>query len=178
MHQRFTLLPLLWVRSFSLAFVILVLAGCGDSRSFPKVYEVHGTILVNGQPTDGCQIFLSRTSGPQLETPASPQGITDSNGEFLITSYNTDDGAPEGEYVVTIEWHERTGITKQEFGGPDKLGGAYSKVDKTKGMAGFTLKIEGAPLQLPPFKLTQSADAKAKADGAKKGPLNLRGPLK
>ena len=156
----------------------LVLAGCGDGRSFPKVYEVKGTVLVNGQPANDVQITLHRTSGDALPTAATPQGVSDAKGEFLLTSYNADDGAPNGEYVVTIEWRERTGIMKQDFEGIDRLGGAYAKVEKTKEMPGFVVKVEGKPLELPPFKLTQSPEAKAKAAATKKGPPNLQGPLK
>ena len=72
--------------------------------------------------------------------PATPQAVTDTNGEFHLTSYNADDGAPDGDYVVTIEWRERTGLMKQDFEGPDRLGGAYAKMEKTKSMPGFVVK--------------------------------------
>jgi hypothetical protein len=100
--------------------------------------------------------------------PATPQAVTDKNGEFQITSYLTNDGAPEGEYVVTIEWRERSGVMKTEFEGVDQLGGAYAKVEKTRGLPGFVVKVERQPLELPPFELTQSPEAKRKAEEAKK----------
>jgi hypothetical protein len=162
----------------SVAVAALIFMGCGDGRSFPKVYEVKGAVLVNGQPANDVQVTLNRISPEPLATPATPQAITDTKGEFFITSYNADDGAPSGEYVVTIEWRERTGIMKQDFEGVDRLGGAYAKIDKTRNMPGFIIKVEGRPLELPPFTLTQSPEAKARADAAKKGPPNLHGPIK
>ncbi len=162
----------------AVAVAALLFAGCGDGRSFPKAYEVKGSVLVNGQPANDVQITLHRISPDPLTTPATPQGVSDAKGEFYLTSYNTDDGAPNGEYVVTIEWRERTGIMKQDFEGNDRLGGAYAKVEKTKEMPGFKIKVDGGPLELPPFKLTQSPEAKAKAAAAKKGPPSLQGPLK
>jgi hypothetical protein len=152
----------------TVALAAIALASCGGGRNFPKVYPVKGKILVNGQPAHDCQIFLSRTSAESLAVPATPQAVTDKNGEFQITSYHSNDGAPEGEYVVTIEWRERSGIMKQEFEGVDLLGGAYAKVEKTRSLPGFVVKVERQPLELPPFELTQSAEAKRKAEEAKR----------
>jgi hypothetical protein len=151
----------------------LAIAGCGDGRNFPKTFPVKGTVLINGQPASDVQVVLNRTSADRLSAPATPQAMTDSKGEFLITSYYAEDGAPEGEYVVTIEWRERSGPMKTEYDGPDRLGGTYAKVEKTKGIPGFTIKVGGQPLELPPFNLTQSAAAKAKADPGKKGVMNF-----
>jgi hypothetical protein len=158
---------------------MVALASCGGGRNFPKVYPVKGKILVNGQPANDCQIYLNRTSGDSLSVPATPQAVTDKTGEFQITSYHTNDGAPEGEYVVTIEWRERSGLMKQEFEGPDQLGGAYAKAERTKGLKGFIVQVGREPLELPPFELTQSGDVKRKLEEAKKrkGASDLHGPL-
>jgi len=153
------------------AFAALATAGCGGGRSFPKTFPVKGTVLVNGQPAGDVMVILNRISPDKLSVQTTPQALTNSKGEFLLTSYNAEDGAPEGEYVVTIEWHERSGPLKTDFDGPDRLGGAYAKTEKTKGMPGFTIKVDKQPLELPPFNLTQSAAAKAKA--TKKGGMNF-----
>src|SRR5207248_7355008 len=155
------------------------LASCGDSRNFPKVYPVKGTILVNGQPANECQIYLNRTFEDNHPFRARPQGLTNQNGEYQITSFYANDGAPEGEYIVTIEWRERSGLTKQDFEGVDQLGGAYARTEKTKGLPGFIVKVERKPLELPPFNLTQSADLKRKLEEAKKRrpAFDGKGPL-
>jgi hypothetical protein len=161
----------------AVAVAALGLAGCSSGTSFPKTYEIKGSVLVNGKPAQDVQVTLNRTSADKLALPASPHGVTDSKGEFYITSYNSDDGAPDGDYVVTIEWREATGIIKKDFDGPDRLGGAYSKVDKNKGTPGFTVKVEGKPQELAPFKLTQSPEAKARAEAGKKG-MDFKGGMK
>src|SRR5581483_6787301 len=87
-------------------------ASCADSRVAHKVYPVKGKVLVNGAPAADCLVVLNRTFDQQ--NPVTPQGRTNENGEFQITSYYANDGAPEGEYVVTFEWRERSGVTKQD----------------------------------------------------------------
>src|SRR5437764_15025117 len=104
----------------ALALALMAVAACGGKD--PKAYPVSGKVLVNGQPAKDCQVTLVRTGGPELATPATPNGVTDEDGEFKLTSYTVNDGAPEGDYVVTIEWRDRSGLTQSEFGGQDRLG--------------------------------------------------------
>jgi hypothetical protein len=130
---------------------------------------------VNGQPAHECRIYLNRMFDEK--DPVMPFGLTNENGEFQITSYDTNDGAPEGKYVVTIDWCERSGLTKMDFNGPDRLGGVYAKAEKTKGLPGFVIQVEQQPLELPPFALTQSAEAKRKLEEAKKQRPSGQGPL-
>jgi hypothetical protein len=160
------------------ALAVAGLASCGDGRNLHKVYPVKGKVLVNGQPANDCQVYLNRTFDDDHPFRVTPQGLTDKNGEFQITSYHIGDGAPEGEYVVTIEWRERSGLMKANFEGPDQLGGAYARVEKTKGLAGFVVRVGPQPQELPPFQLTQSADLKHRLEEAKRRRFDGSGPLK
>jgi len=160
----------------AVAFALLAATSCGDGK-FPKTYAVKGKVLVDGQPAKDCQVSLHRASGPQLSTPATPSGVTDDNGEFQLTSYVANDGAPEGEYVVKIEWRERSGIAKSDFDGTDRLGGDYANTEKNKATKGFTVQVGKQSITLPPFELTQSPQAKRKLDESKKKRPNFGGPL-
>ena len=174
MHPSPASRPARLVVVFTVAAASAALASCGDSRTPHKVYPVKGKILVNGHPAAECQIILHRTDA--LENPVTPQGRTNENGEFEVTTYYANDGAPEGEYVVTFEWRDRSGVAKQDFDGPDQLGGVYAKVEQTKELPGFVIKVERKPLELPPFELKQSAEVKRKYEDAKKR-TSLGGPL-
>jgi hypothetical protein len=158
------------------AFAMIAVTSCGDGK-YPKTHAVKGKVLVDGQPAKDCQVSFHRLSGPQLATPATPSGVTDDNGVFQLTSYVAEDGAPEGEYVVKIEWRERSGITKSDFDGPDRLGGDYANLEKNKAAKGFVVQVGKQSLELPPFELTQSPQAKRKLDEAKKKRPNFGGPL-
>jgi hypothetical protein len=172
--RRFALAAL--ARRTAVALALLAVVSCGEGK-YPKTYSVKGKVLVDGQPAKDCQVSFHRMTGAQLATPATPSGVTDDNGEFQLTSYVTNDGAPEGEYVVKIEWRERSGITKSDFEGPDRLGGDYASVEKNRTMKGFTVQVGKQSLELPPFELTQSAQAKRKLEESKKKRPNFGGPL-
>jgi hypothetical protein len=170
MHPSRNFRPVSLTLRIAVALAVVGLGACGSSK-FPTTYAVKGKILVDGQPAKECQVAFNRTSGGDPAFPVTPNAVTDDKGEFQLTSYYANDGAPEGEYVVTIEWRERSGITKAEFKGTDRLGGDYAKADKNKALKGFVVQVARQRLDLPPYELTQSAQAKRKLEAAKK-----RGP--
>jgi hypothetical protein len=132
------------------------------------VYPVKGKILVEGKPASECLIYLNRTWDDDHPRRVTPYALSDENGEFQITSYFTNDGAPEGEYVATIEWRERSGLLNNNFDGIDRLDGAYAQMAKNKTQPEFVIKVGRQPLELAPFNLTQSPEAKRKHDEWKK----------
>jgi hypothetical protein len=74
-------------------------AGCSGSKQ-PPVYPVRGQVLLNGKPlAQAIVTFHHQGSGP--EAPA-PSAQTDSEGRYTLTSYQNGDGAPEGDYAVSL----------------------------------------------------------------------------
>jgi hypothetical protein len=88
------------------ALVILVLTflaccpACSNGRK--PVYPVRARLLVDGRPAAQAQVLLH----PAENTPDAPRpaGQTDDQGYFTLTTYTKDDGAPEGDYAVTVTW--------------------------------------------------------------------------
>ncbi|QDU54492.1 hypothetical protein [Aeoliella mucimassa] len=90
-----------------LPFAFLVLAvGCDSTPDGQlKVYPTSGKVLVNDQPAEGVKIVLYGNSADLqgTGTPA-PYGVTNPQGEFVLTSYEYEDGSPAGEFKVTAIW--------------------------------------------------------------------------
>jgi hypothetical protein len=78
-----------------------LLSGCqGTESSSALPYE--GEVKINGKPISGAMVvFHAKTTGDQM---VSPSGTTDGTGKFRLTSNKEFDGAPAGEYAVTITW--------------------------------------------------------------------------
>jgi hypothetical protein len=89
------LLPFLAV----LALVALCPA-CSSNRK--SVNKVRGLVLVDGKPAAQAQVLLHPAAGSAEEL--RPSGHTDDQGYFTLSSYVNGDGAPEGDYVVTVTW--------------------------------------------------------------------------
>ena len=107
----------------SLLLLSLVLSGCSAGKE--PVYPVHGKVL-DGQdrPAAGALIIFNPL-GQNGSSSLKPVGRVEEDGEFRLTTYTEEDGAPSGEYGVTILWPTPK---KTPFGpeGPDQLKGAYA----------------------------------------------------
>jgi hypothetical protein len=134
--------------------VVLLVGGCGDGKI--TRYPVSGTVLVNGQPAEGAQIvFCPVSPGPELEN-FRPAGFTDSAGKFSLTTIDSTDGAPAGQYKVLVKWLAQSASTDDGRGGrggprgPDRLKGKYYNLDTTP----LSATIEEKANDLPPFELS------------------------
>lgn len=80
------------------AAVFGMFGGCGPALTpRPKVVPVSGKVLLDGKPVEGVTVqFLNKNS------PRTAVGVTDANGQFRLTTYDTNDGAIVGDHVVTI----------------------------------------------------------------------------
>ena len=139
--------------SVGLPLGLLVLAlGCvAEDSDRLEVYPVTGEVFVKGQPAEGASvIFYSQSPAPEGKKMPVPAGVTDANGEFQLTSYETEDGAPAGDYRVAIIWNEPP---PPDFSGvfepKDRLGGRYASPDTSK----LTATVEEGPTEVPPFQL-------------------------
>jgi hypothetical protein len=70
---------------------------------------------VGGKPAQGVSVVLNPIEGsPAAKKGIAPSGTSDESGSFVISTYAQDDGAPAGEYKVTLQWMR----TEPEANGP------------------------------------------------------------
>jgi len=119
--------------------------GCSSTTPVTEnqkpVHPVKGSVTVGGQPAVAAFVLFTPVNEPPDAKDPRPRAEVQEDGSFAISTYGAEDGAPLGEYIVTVTWEDR------ELG--DKLGGRYS--DSTRSTLRATVK-EGAN-ELPPFKL-------------------------
>jgi len=129
----------LWVLCFCLCLV-----SCESKYGDHPPQPTSGQILVNGQPVKGAMIIFHHV-GDWGERTIVPQAWTDEDGRFVLSTYATNDGAPAGDYQVTVKWpaYRRKKI------GPDKLGDRFAKPESS----GLTARIVKGTNELPPFDL-------------------------
>jgi hypothetical protein len=120
LKKRFTILALLPL--------LAVLAGCGSSQDPNQlpVYPVKGQLAFRGKPAAGAFVVLHPKAATNIKV-VPPRGQVREDGTFSLTTYSANDGAPAGEYKVTVELH---GIVKQANGdfsrGPNLVPKQYS----------------------------------------------------
>jgi hypothetical protein len=131
---------------FRFLFIALVVSGasCSGRKS---VYSVRGKVLFEGQPADQALVVF-HPADPAITPTELPQGVVEPDGTFQMTTYQQNDGAPLGNYVVTIAWRKRqSGGDDNEI---DLLPSQYSNPTTSK----LTAEITGN-VDLPPFVLTK-----------------------
>ncbi|MCE9565952.1 MAG: hypothetical protein K8U57_28345 [Planctomycetes bacterium] len=111
----------------------LVVAGCGaDEPRLKPTYPVRGSVFVNDKPATGAMVMFHPFPLGSGKTPGlTSRGTVGTDGTFRLTTYNTDDGAPAGEYAVTIYWPgKRAGKAAADEDSsdlpPDRLGLRYN----------------------------------------------------
>jgi hypothetical protein len=104
-------------------------AGCGKGQGGRlAVYPAEGQVLWKGKPLAGAQVVFY-PKGPADERPVAPRAQTDSNGHFQLGTYERADGAPEGDYAVTVIYYA---MRPQDGGaGPNALPKKYASAKTT-----------------------------------------------
>jgi hypothetical protein len=83
------------------AGLLAALGGCGTAAG-PACNPVRGQVRWNGQPLAEAQVvFHPQAAGGQ--TFPKPIGTTDPQGNFALTTFQAHDGAPAGDFLITVE---------------------------------------------------------------------------
>lgn len=134
----------------------ICLSGCGSNDSRLETHPVSGSVFINGEPASGCTVtFVPRDA--ELRGAVIPAGSTDESGTFQLTTYETGDGAPAGEYGVSLIWEATSWPSMNAEGGidpvvtvrPDRLLNRLSSPEKS-GLKATVVEGENA---LEPFRL-------------------------
>jgi hypothetical protein len=105
----------------------LTAASCSGHK---PVFPVHGQVLdAKQQPAVGALVFFYAAKADPKD-PLKPLGKVDESGRFTLTTYKEGDGAPAGEYVITIAWPPPKKTPFEQVGG-DQLQGRYSNPEKS-----------------------------------------------
>src|SRR5262245_17492557 len=87
------------------AFALIALPSCEQKRyeQIP-LYPVRGKVLFDGQPAAGARIQFHPVT--PSERAKYPSAKVEADGSFALTTFENKDGAPPGEYLVTVRWDD------------------------------------------------------------------------
>ena len=87
-------------------WLLICLAGCGGGPVRPPVHPVTGQAFFQKMtPAAGAFIVFHPVSEAlEKAMEARPFARVQPDGSFSLTTYDEGDGAPEGEYGVTVVW--------------------------------------------------------------------------
>jgi hypothetical protein len=96
---------------------------CGDGK--PALYPVKGRVVDDkGKPAFNAMVVFEPADSTKLPN-IRPSGRVNEAGDFVVTTYAKDDGAPAGEYGVRVFW-QLPQTSPFDGDGPDILQGRYN----------------------------------------------------
>lgn len=138
MARRLNLLLQRRPRQSLLLLLAAACGGCGQtSRETATVFPVEGRFTVNGKPASGALVsFIPQTPPAEGRRAIPSQARADASGTFTLTTFHTADGAPEGDYKVTLYWPAPSPAAAPHDDddaplGPDQLRGRFASADKS-----------------------------------------------
>ncbi len=124
--------------------------GCGQGASLERlpVHPVQGIIKYGNEKLEGAFVVFHPAPGSDPRVlPA--RGSVGGDGSFTVTTYESSDGAVEGEYIVTVV---RTPLVERDgdqIAGPNVLPEKYSKAESSD----LKVRVQAGPNQLEPLTL-------------------------
>jgi hypothetical protein len=88
-----------------LATTLACSACSGKKDARVPVFPVHGQVLLNGKPVPYAFVVFHPVSGSGRED-LHPRAHAEEDGSFWLSTYDSGDGAPAGEYVVTVQQYK------------------------------------------------------------------------
>jgi len=136
-----------WFVVATTLLALTVLAGCGQAAPERlNVYPVQGKLEVNGKPAAGAVVIL-HPKGDAAKPGARAE--VQSDGSFSAGTYAASDGAPEGDYILTVEWFKPVLKRDEYVMGPNLVPDKYSKPESSQ----LEIHVAAQPNQLAPIKL-------------------------
>jgi hypothetical protein len=129
--------------------VTLLCSACDHEPARKPTFPAQGKVLYKGKPISPATVTLIPKDPSQKERPTA---TTREDGSFKLSTYTKSpaDGAPAGDYQVTVSWTPSVPAGNGEFEpGPNRLPKKYEKPESS----GLNVKITEGPNQIQTFDL-------------------------
>jgi hypothetical protein len=112
------------------AFALFDASACSRPVG-PVCYPVAGKVTFRGQPVAEAMVVLHRVGG-DVEGHQKPMAYTTADGTFQLTTIKHSDGAPVGDYVITVELRAPKTVGEEAVrSGPNLLPAQYAKPESS-----------------------------------------------
>ncbi len=102
--------------------------GVSTARRQPT-HPVRGRVYFDGSPAAGAYVVFHRTEAANGRVLRA-DGLVDADGSFVLSTYTPNDGAPAGDYKVTVVWRQPF-LNTSGRPGPNRLPNQYARAETT-----------------------------------------------
>ena len=122
----------------------------GPSRPV-AVHPVKGKAVMEGSPMAGAHLVLYPGPDSKIPVGITSRGTVADDGTFELSTFDHKDGAPTGEFVVTVVWSKPVIVDGETQSGPSLVSTVYSKPDSSP----LRIKITADAKELAPIEVQQ-----------------------
>lgn len=140
-----------WYLGVAAGLLVMVWAGYSYATRDPlkvSVYPVTGKVLLDGTAPEGANVVLFPLD---KAITVRPKGFVGPDGNFQLTTYLPSDGAPRGDYKLTIEWNKPVEVAGEFVPGPNLLPEKLSKPESST----IQITVKAGKNELAPVQLTK-----------------------
>lgn len=137
---------------------LLTCLGCGENWQ-AETHPAGGQLRVNGEPAAGAVVELHSKSEAVDVRNSRPWAIVQADGSYTLSTYESGDGAPIGQYVVVVRWPPD--VSQPSLA--DRLGGAYARPEKSL----WTVTVGEGENELPPIEIEKAKVRPAESAGGR-----------
>lgn len=121
--------------------------GCRRGEVRPTLYPARGTLTINGEPAAGAMLVLHPADGQSFDARETrPTAKVGEDGTYHVTTYQEGDGAPTGEYRVSLLWFNNP----ESSNAWDRLAGRFANPATSK----IRVVVQDGKDRLDPIELT------------------------
>lgn len=114
----------MYVVRLLLPLFALAVVSCGGPESI-EVFPTEGKLLIHGKPVGNVTVFFN-PQGDTSPTAHRAYATTKPDGSFSLTTISAFDGAPAGEYIVTLMYEPLDSPFTRARGKPVKIDKKYT----------------------------------------------------
>jgi hypothetical protein len=155
MNGRCPITKRLWTLGMLAIVGMLAMSGCQRGPKRVSLFPATGEVRVGNQPAAGVAVVLhpAADAAPEMAR-LRPHGTTDASGRFKLSTYVADDGAPAGQWIVTLTWpdnrlpeNQREQILASGDALPDRFRGRLASPERST----WQVTIQAGENNLPPI---------------------------
>src|SRR5437870_3229905 len=141
-------LPQRFLMALMMLIVSFACTSCSGNKSQP-VFPVSGKVYFEGQPATGALVVFHSLGQSELKE-AKPRAVVEEDGSFRVTTYAAKDGAPPGDYAISIAWKRKTVKNPRGKGTPRKMATNFPERYQDPKTSGLVVHIRQEANELPP----------------------------
>lgn len=138
-----------WVVAVNVAAFLMIVAPWAKPSRGVDLQPTSGQVFFEGQKAFGALVTLHPIGDHNQLKDLRPTGYVQPDGEVKFSTFESQDGVPEGEYIATVRWNKLVKNGEEVSPGPNILPERYLSPTTSD----LKVKISAGQVELSPLHL-------------------------